>query len=418
MAARFFARKSASAVRPRAGPEAFAVVLSTRVPLVALKLVRHVFAPPSPLALGGLRIFPPPTDLVYAEGVGDAAATPEHQDHADPYDVYASSNRVRKPAVPASFLSHDGGWITFQYPPSARDRVGPLIAHADDLRAELAVTLGRPLLDGVEVRIARGPDELATLAPEAASPQSGATYACYPTVKLAVLSLGNPGAEPADLDESFRHELAHLALFEAAAGDPSRWLSEGFATNVAHQDNWSRGFALFTATLRRHFLSLSEVEKNVATSTPLAKLARAQAAEFVDFLTQDDVKWRFALLVEKLGHGDAFDDALLGAYGASAANLESRFRSEVSRRETFLTIAVGLGLPGFLAVLVFAVRVARRRSRSLRSRRAEETNRAATESGAARAGRRRPSCSHRAEPSRRAGRIGDHTGARDPQGRA
>src|SRR5882672_1609836 len=113
----------------------------------------------------------------------------------DTYDVREADPSVRRPSVPVSFLSHDGGWITFQYPPSARDRVGPLIQHADDLRAELAVLLGQPVLDGVEVRVARGPDELSTLAPEKMPPPRAATFACYPALKLAVLSLGNPGRE-------------------------------------------------------------------------------------------------------------------------------------------------------------------------------------------------------------------------------
>src|SRR5262245_32040383 len=69
-------------------------------------------------------------------------------------------DRLRKPPIPVSFLSTDGGWIQFQYPPSARERVGPLIAEADDLRAELADILGQAPLDDIEVRIARGPEEM------------------------------------------------------------------------------------------------------------------------------------------------------------------------------------------------------------------------------------------------------------------
>src|SRR5262249_43387821 len=73
----------------------------------------------------------------------------------------------RKPPIP-SFLSHDDriGWVQFFYPPSARDRVAPLIAQADDLRAELAEDLGQTPIDGVEVRVARVLEEMGTLAPQ------------------------------------------------------------------------------------------------------------------------------------------------------------------------------------------------------------------------------------------------------------
>ena len=53
----------------------------------------------------------------------------------------ACPDALKKPPLP-SFLAHDDhkGWIEFWYPPSARDRVAPLVSQADDLRAELGLT--------------------------------------------------------------------------------------------------------------------------------------------------------------------------------------------------------------------------------------------------------------------------------------
>src|SRR3954471_14791972 len=71
-----------------------------------------------------------------------------------------------KPQVPASFLPYDAGWLQIVYPPSARDRVAPLVAHAEQARGELANLLGAIPVEGIEVRVARGPDEMAGLGPE------------------------------------------------------------------------------------------------------------------------------------------------------------------------------------------------------------------------------------------------------------
>src|SRR5689334_5083688 len=83
-----------------------------------------------------------------AAGEGFGAATPAVE------GTEQGSNALRKPPVP-SFLAHeDRGWIEFSFPPSARDRIGPLGELGDDLRAELAEDLGQAPLQGVEVRVA------------------------------------------------------------------------------------------------------------------------------------------------------------------------------------------------------------------------------------------------------------------------
>src|SRR6185369_3572605 len=90
----------------------------------------------------------------------------------------------------------------------------PLMAQADDLRSELAEALAQTPLEGIEVRIARE-FEMGTLAPQDRSILPDVSRMSYPKLKLIVLSLGSGPAEPAELAESFRHELARLAFLEA-----------------------------------------------------------------------------------------------------------------------------------------------------------------------------------------------------------
>jgi hypothetical protein len=74
-------------------------------------------------------------------GGSDFGSKPPIPDAPEPT---AGFDTLRKPQFRSAF-AHDAGWIEFQYPPSARDRVAPLIAQSDDLRAELAEDLGQTL---------------------------------------------------------------------------------------------------------------------------------------------------------------------------------------------------------------------------------------------------------------------------------
>ncbi|HMI85421.1 MAG TPA: hypothetical protein VK550_15100, partial [Polyangiaceae bacterium] len=166
----------------------------------------------------------------------------------------------RKPPIPVSFLSHEGGWIEFQYPPSARDRVGNIVAQADELRAELTEALGQTPLDGVEVRVARGIEEMSTLAPSGSPPEPDQTSVVYPQLRLIVLSLG--GGDSAELASAFRLELARLALWEAVGGRSlPRWFSEGFAARFAREGEWAREWQLYRAALRRRTHSTAELDR-------------------------------------------------------------------------------------------------------------------------------------------------------------
>src|SRR5687767_14443268 len=151
---------------------------------VALALAGVVTLTGAPLATAGVSPFslgtalPPPPDV-----------------ETGTFDV------PRKPPIPVSFLSHDGGWIEFQYPPSARDRVASVVAQADELRAELTEALGQTPLEGVEVRVARGTEEMSTLAPAGSTPDPEQTSIVYPQLRLIVLSLA--ASDPVDLASAF-----------------------------------------------------------------------------------------------------------------------------------------------------------------------------------------------------------------------
>jgi len=295
---------------------------------------------------------------------------------------------LRKPPIPVSFLSHDGGWIQFQYPPSARDRVGPLIAQADDLRAELAEDLGQTPLDGIEIRVARGSEEMVTLAPQGASSGSATSGLTYPKMKLIVLSLGTVGApDPIDLGDGFRRELARLALQDAVGGSwlPS-WFVERFARHFGRDADWDRGWTLYRAAVRHRTYTTSELDYALEKGGAGAALALAQGTDFVGYLLKPERRTKFSAAIERLRQGEAFDAALAAGYGTDLLTLEREWRGEVQRRATLVTILVGVGVPALLLVAWGVFRAIRRRRVRLRapSQSIEKASRSGASSEAAR----------------------------------
>jgi len=227
-------------------------------------------------------------------------------------EIPSGFDTVRKPAIPVSFLSEERGWIQLWYPPSARDRVAPLIAQADDLRAELAEALAQTPLDGVEVRIAREWGEMGTLAPQDRPLAPDASRMSYPKLKLIVLSLGSGGPiEPAELADAFRHELARLAFTEAVGGRAvPAWLTEGFALHISGESQRSRDWTLYRASVRRQTLGMSELDSALETGGSRAALALAEGADIVTFLLRPEMHSKLGATVERLRQGDTFESAL------------------------------------------------------------------------------------------------------------
>lgn len=247
---------------------------------------------------------------------------------------------LRLPGVPAGFNTYDGGWIKFVYHPSIRERVQPLIADAAAARTALMEWVGQPVLSDVRVMVARTPGEMATLAPPNAPYPDYAAGVAYPEIGLVLLTVKPVHPNSAqDLNEVFRHELAHVALEDAVGGRAvPRWFNEGFAVLASGETSFMRMQTLFTATVSDNLLSLAQLERSFPSNESEASIAYAQAADVVRFLVKREERHRFRGLVSRLRDGETMDSALLNSYGEETATLESEWRDEVSRRYTFYPV--------------------------------------------------------------------------------
>ncbi len=258
--------------------------------------------------------------------------------HLPPGDApRISAENANIPVLPPGFHTHNGGWIQFHYPPEARARIQKLLDDADAVRTQLSERLGRFVLHDVNVRIARSTREMKSLAPAGAPYPKYASGVAYPELNLVLLTLAPESPnERLDLGETFRHELAHLALNQAVNDlRVPRWFNEGFAVFASGESSIPRLQTLWTATLAGTLVPLERLERSFPEDAMTASIAYAEAADVVRYLARKEDHHRFSGLIERLGRGQDFNSALIEAYGLDRFALEYEWREDVGRRYTF-----------------------------------------------------------------------------------
>jgi Peptidase MA superfamily len=266
--------------------------------------------------------------------------------------VVVQPDAAKLPPLPGDFQRLEHGWITVELPVSVRDRGEALLRDADDFRVRLSEDFGQPALEAIVVRVARTPEQMAELAPESAPPPPYAAGVAYPSLHLVLLALQAPQTWDApDLAELLQHELTHVALTDAVAGHHvPRWFDEGLAIHESGEVPWARTKTLWDATLGKHLLPLSYLDRGFPADTYEVNEAYAESADFVRFLMRDTDRARFGSLLQRMRAGVPFDRTLEDAYGADVRKLEYEWREELGRRFGVIPMVTGGGLLWVLMV--------------------------------------------------------------------
>ena len=286
--------------------------------------------------------------------------------HLPPGDApLVNSDHPNIPVLPPGFHNFDDGWIEFHYPPDSRAQIQKLLDSADKVRAELSERLGRFVLNGVRVRVARTSREMASLAPVGIAYPKYASGVAYPELNLILLTLTPESPnERLNIGETFRHELAHLALHQAVNSQPiPRWFNEGFAIFASGESSMPRLQTLWTATLAGTLVPLERLERSFPEDAMTASIAYAEAADVVRYLARKQDYHRFNGLIERLGQGQVFNTALVESYGLDRYALEYEWREDVGRRYTFWPVVCSTTIVWGGIVVLFFVAYRRRKLR-------------------------------------------------------
>ncbi len=257
--------------------------------------------------------------------------------------------------LPHNFDTFESDWLHLAYPPSQAHRLERLISEANEFRAEVSQRLGQKVLDDVHVRLAEDPSQMATLAPVGAPYPKYAVGVAYSRLGLILLTVEpvHAGSDH-DLYETFRHELAHVALHQAVERQRvPLWFNEGLAIHLSKEKAFGRMQTLWTATVSGNLLPLSEIERRFPDDVVGVPLAYAQSADVVRYLLRQEDQERFQLLIKRVRRGQAFDSAMYDAYGIDTQGLEYNWREDVQGRYSIWPM-----LFSGTAIWVFAIALA------------------------------------------------------------
>jgi len=296
---------------------------------------------------------------------------------ATPRDVpQVSPSEVAIPRVPSTYITRQLGWLTLSFPSSAGERVESLVKDADAIKAQLVDLLGQPVLGRVEVRITPTFEDMCMLAPASAPPPSYASGVAYPNLRLVIISMLAPrGSDGTDLDDVFRHELAHVALEDAVLGQHvPAWFNEGLAVGFAGENSFDRQKVMATATINGTLLPLADLDRGFPADHADVNVAYAESVSFLMFLQARSDRLRFAATVQRVRDGQPFERALADAYGSDLRKLEFQWRTEVERRYSLIPVLAGGGIlwVGVIGALGWGFVKKRRRAKAILTRWAEE----------------------------------------------
>lgn len=209
------------------------------------------------------------------------------------------------------------------------------------------------------------------------APEWGAAIA-FPRLQRIVMKGRDAVAADGDPRVTLRHELAHLALFEALGPGTPRWFDEGYASFAAGE--WGREQVLVTSVglVWRGLPTLAGLDSGFYAGAERAQRSYALAHRAVAELAMLDPDRGLALLFEHWRREGSLERALRRAHGMSSADFEKHWKSRVRRQFGVLALAADLTvLTLFLTILLGPMWWQRRKRQRSRLDRMREADRAA-----------------------------------------
>ncbi len=222
----------------------------------------------------------------------------------------------------------------------------------------------------VEIRLVKRSRDLTRASPPGYRAPAWAAGVAYSNAGVVVVATRRE-AQPIDVEQVVRHELAHMAL-DAALGDRApRWLHEGFA--YLHSSDWSfaRLRTLTGMAWSGHVIPIHELDYHFPEREYEANRAYAQSYDFVVFLAQrgrypdhrdDGDRWTFRAFLAAIANGLDVYGAAREAYHASLDELFAEWYQSLRQRYLLLPVGlVALGVWVFGAILLVLAYFRRRR---------------------------------------------------------
>lgn len=196
-------------------------------------------------------------------------------------------------------------------------------------------------------------------------PPEWAAGLAWPRARTILLHVG---IGPGELQSTFRHEISHIALGTIGEGRRiPRWFKEGLAIRQGEGVDLERAWKLTEAATLGVLLPLEDLDRGFPASGARAGVAYAQSVHFIGYLLGTYGEAAFHQLIDGLGEGLPFEEAMTAAYAAPLWEIEADWLSSLKVRWGWLPIIFGsTSLWVFAAIMLVMGWRRRKRQRAQR----------------------------------------------------
>jgi hypothetical protein len=241
------------------------------------------------------------------------------------------------PAPPAGWVTEGGVFAQVHARPDDGATAARLARHAEAAVPRLAEALGVP--PGATIQVFLAPDHAQFLELQPGRAPDWADGTAWPS--QGTIFLHAPRARPGTdepLEQVLDHELVHIILGRAFA--PRRvphWLQEGAAQVLARQLRPELTERLAAGQLGDNLLSLDDLTRSFPADPVRARLAYAQAADFVAWLQNTHGDDALREITQALAQGESVEMALRGATGEDLRALDAAWRERLASTPIWLS---------------------------------------------------------------------------------
>jgi hypothetical protein len=224
-----------------------------------------------------------------------------------------------------------------------------------------------PLRPPVRVDLAGSESELARLT-GGRIPEWGAGVAIPGERRIVLPALGSRNRDPAALERTLRHELAHIALHDALSpARIPRWFDEGYARWVSGEWNAAAEWRLRLAFALDRAPSLDSLALAWPSGTVRAEVAYLLATSAVGYLLEEGGVDGLATFLSRWQESASMDRAMRRTYGRTLGQFEHDWQRRTRSRYGWAALlSHATVFWAFAALLLGALYLLRRRRNAAR----------------------------------------------------
>jgi len=276
----------------------------------------------------------------------------------------------------AEMEEYRGQEITVRYEVPLKNAAMRLASEYGAARADVEAKLGWRLRRSPVVVLARDHDAFQ----EAARNELVTAFA-KPERNLIVIDYSKMNKTPFDLEDTFRHELAHILLHQEIEDSAlPKWLDEGVAQwasgGMADILRTGEKDLLQQAVLSRRMIALKDITATFPSSPDRLVLAYEESRSFTEFILKHHGEAKLRLILQDLAKNETIEEAVYNNLVLSLDRLEQQWKESLSNGDLWISYAAEhlYWLLFFFAALISIAGfcVARRRNKNYRDEEDEQ----------------------------------------------